>query len=47
MLKHTRQGQDLDGVDAMEQGALAVECPACPQPSCNLPLEWDKPGLKS
>ncbi|KAI0069597.1 hypothetical protein K474DRAFT_1680807, partial [Panus rudis PR-1116 ss-1] len=34
------QGHDPDGVDATQEGALAVECPACPQPDRNLPDDW-------
>ncbi|KAJ7018076.1 hypothetical protein C8F04DRAFT_977957, partial [Mycena alexandri] len=31
-----------DGIIATEQGALAIECRACPQPGINLPDGWEK-----
>ncbi|KAH8101661.1 hypothetical protein DFH11DRAFT_1523480 [Phellopilus nigrolimitatus] len=40
MLKRGGRGHDPRGVDATSQGELAVECPACPQPGRNLPLDW-------
>ena len=47
MLKHARRGQDPAGVDATEQGELALECPACPLPGHNLLAGWDQAGPKS
>jgi hypothetical protein len=34
-------------VNELENGTLAVECPACPHPGQNLPEGWDKPGTQS
>lgn len=47
MLKRAGRGQDPAGVNATEQGDLAIECPACPQPGRNLPPGWDQPGPNS
>jgi hypothetical protein len=45
MLKRAGRGQDPVGVAATTQGGLAVECPACPHPGCNLPDDWEKAGF--
>ena len=47
LLKRTGRGHDPAGVDATTQGELAVECPACPHPGCNLPEGWELAGSKS
>ena len=39
-LKRAGRGQDPLGVEGTGQGELAVECPACPHPGCNLPDNW-------
>ncbi|KAE9388174.1 hypothetical protein BT96DRAFT_836658 [Gymnopus androsaceus JB14] len=39
-----RGGQGNDGIRNIEQtalGELAVQCPACPHPDINLPLDWN------
>lgn len=41
MLKRGGRGFDAEGVKATKPGELAVKCPACPQPSVNLPENWD------
>ena len=33
-------GHTIGGV--VEPGALAIFCPACPQPGVNLPDDWEK-----
>lgn len=40
MLKRAGRGHDPDGVAATKEGALAVDCPACPQDGRNLPENW-------
>ncbi|KAG2055894.1 hypothetical protein BDR06DRAFT_981634 [Suillus hirtellus] len=40
-LKHAGRGHDPCGVDATSAGACTVLCPACPQPSKNLPDNWE------
>jgi hypothetical protein len=40
MLKRAGRGHDLEGVYATKEGECAVLCPACPQPSKNLPPGW-------
>ncbi|TDL14220.1 hypothetical protein BD410DRAFT_846231 [Rickenella mellea] len=39
-LKRSGRGHDPRGVDGTEEGECAVLCPACPQPTMNLPDEW-------
>ncbi|KAH7904113.1 hypothetical protein BJ138DRAFT_1119717 [Hygrophoropsis aurantiaca] len=41
MLKHAGRAHDPDGIAATKEGALAVECPACPHPGRNLPDGWE------
>ncbi|KAH9885590.1 hypothetical protein C8Q73DRAFT_659447, partial [Cubamyces lactineus] len=41
MLKRGGRGHDPSGLASIENGALAVECPACPHPGKNLPDNWD------
>ncbi|KAG6825626.1 hypothetical protein H0H92_003016 [Tricholoma furcatifolium] len=40
MLKHSGRGHDLGGTAATKPGTCAVLCPACLQPSINLPDGW-------
>lgn len=40
MLKRAGRGHDPSGIEATGAGELAVQCPACPQPKCNLPADW-------
>lgn len=42
MLKRAGRGHDSAGVDNTVAGELAVDCPACPHPGKNLPLNWEK-----
>lgn len=44
MLKRAGRGQDPAGAKATTEGALAVECPACPHPGRNLPEGWESAG---
>ncbi|KAF8229943.1 hypothetical protein L208DRAFT_1284396, partial [Tricholoma matsutake] len=44
MLKWAGQGQDPAGVMATAPRELAVECPACPHPDCNLLEGWESAG---
>ncbi|KAG2070061.1 hypothetical protein BDR04DRAFT_1128620 [Suillus decipiens] len=46
-LKYAGRGHDPHGVDATSAGACAVLCPACPQPSKNLPDNWENAPLES
>lgn len=47
-LKRGGRAHDPSGVSGTALGALAVECPACPQPGRNLPVDWKDvlPSLK-
>ena len=40
-LKRGGRGHASDGIDATKPGELAVQCPACPHPSINLPPNWE------
>ncbi|KAG2105020.1 uncharacterized protein F5147DRAFT_775339 [Suillus discolor] len=40
-LKHAGRGHNPAGVDATQEGELAVLCPACPHPGINLPPNWE------
>jgi hypothetical protein len=44
MLKRSGRGHDPEGAAATSLGELAIECPACPHPECNLPLNWNAGG---
>jgi hypothetical protein len=44
MLKRSGRGHDPKGAAATSLGELAIECPACPHPDCNLPLDWKLGG---
>ncbi|KAJ8503496.1 hypothetical protein ONZ45_g10817 [Pleurotus djamor] len=39
-LKRGGRAHDAAGIEATGSGALAVRCPACPDPLVNLPLNW-------
>ncbi|TBU37904.1 hypothetical protein BD309DRAFT_875464, partial [Dichomitus squalens] len=41
MLKQFGRTHDPAGPDGTKPGELVVECPACPHPGRNLPLNWD------
>ena len=45
-LKRAGRGQDPSGVGGTSPGELTVECPACPQPGKNIPMQidWEKAG---
>ena len=30
-----------------KSGSFAIECPACPHPGRNLPVDWDDPSGKN
>jgi hypothetical protein len=34
--------QKKEKKDKLQPGALAIFCPACPQPGVNLPDEWEQ-----
>ncbi|KAG2117119.1 uncharacterized protein F5147DRAFT_742928 [Suillus discolor] len=40
VLKRSGRGHDPAGIEATQEGELAVLCPACPQPGKNLPEDW-------
>ncbi|KZS99477.1 uncharacterized protein LAESUDRAFT_667925, partial [Laetiporus sulphureus 93-53] len=40
MLKRFGRGHDPGGVATTSTGSCAVQCPACPHPSMNLPEDW-------
>ena len=42
MLKWAGGGHDPAGADGTSEGELAVECPICPHPGCNLPDGWER-----
>jgi hypothetical protein len=44
MLKQSGRGHDPEGAAATSLGELAIECPACPHPDRNLPLNWKSGG---
>ncbi|KAK0488338.1 hypothetical protein EDD18DRAFT_1311308 [Armillaria luteobubalina] len=41
-LKQFGRGHEPSGIPGTKQGELALHCPACPQPSINLPPDWRK-----
>ncbi|TFK78846.1 hypothetical protein K466DRAFT_606615 [Polyporus arcularius HHB13444] len=41
LLKRAGRGHDPTGVNGMQQGELAMRCPACPHPGINLPDNWE------
>jgi hypothetical protein len=40
-IKRGGAGHTTIAVDKLNNGALAIDCPACPHPGRNLPAEWD------
>lgn len=40
MLKRSGRGHDPLGIESTVDGECAVECPACPHPGKNLPVDW-------
>ena len=44
MLKQSGCGHDSEGAAVTSLGELAIECPACPHPDRNLPLNWKSGG---
>ena len=44
MLKRSGRGHDPEGAAGTSLGVLAIECPACPHPDRNLPLNWKSRG---
>ena len=40
-IKRGGAGHTSTAVDDLGDGALAIECPACPHPGRNLPPEWE------
>ena len=40
-IKRGGAGHALSPVDELDDGSLAIECPACPHPGRNLPIGWD------
>ena len=45
MLRRAGRGHDDTGVASTKPGDLAVECPACPHPGKNIPLDWQNAPL--
>ncbi|SJL06441.1 uncharacterized protein ARMOST_09778 [Armillaria ostoyae] len=41
-LKRFGRGHEPGGIQGTKQGELAFRCPACPQPSINLPPDWNQ-----
>ena len=41
LLKRSGRGHEREGVEGTGPGQCAVECPACPYPGRNVPLDWD------
>ena len=40
MLKRFARGYDPNGIEETEEGACAIDCPACPHPGINMP-KWE------
>ncbi|KAF9471312.1 hypothetical protein BDN70DRAFT_909386 [Pholiota conissans] len=40
MLKRGGRGHDDAGVAGTKDGELAIQCPSCPHPGINLPVDW-------
>jgi hypothetical protein len=45
MLKWSGHSHNPEEAATTSLGELAVKCPACPHPACNLPLNWNSEGL--
>ncbi|KAK0435653.1 hypothetical protein EV421DRAFT_1892517 [Armillaria borealis] len=41
-LRVLREWRHIRGIQGTKQGELAFRCPACPQPSINLPPDWNQ-----
>ncbi|KAH9983825.1 hypothetical protein BJV77DRAFT_1062348 [Russula vinacea] len=41
LLKRSGRGHELEGVEGTKPGQCAVECPVCPHPGRNVPLDWN------
>ena len=41
LLKRSSRGHEWEGIEGTRPGQCAVECPACPYPRWNVPLDWD------
>ena len=41
MLKRAGRGHDPTGIAGTQPGELAVDCPACPHPGVNAPIDID------
>lgn len=42
MLKRAGRGHDPAGVIATPTAGLALECPQCPLPGKNIPIDWEE-----
>jgi hypothetical protein len=42
LLKRSGRGHEPEGVEGTKPGQCAVECPVCPHPGRNVPLDWHK-----
>ena len=40
-IKRGAAGHTATTIDQLGDGALAIECPACPHPGRNLPIGWE------
>ena len=47
MLKRGARSYDQTGIEGTSPGELAILCPACPNPSINLPPDWQSVGKDS
>lgn len=41
-MKRGGAAHNPEGINGVEEGSLAVECPPCPHPGRNLPEDWDQ-----
>jgi hypothetical protein len=42
LIKRSGRGHEPEGVEGTKPGQCAVECPVCPHPGRNVPLDWHK-----
>ena len=40
-VKRSGRGHELEGVEGTKPSQCAVECPVCPHPGRNVPLDWN------
>jgi hypothetical protein len=40
LLKRSGRGHEPEGIEETKPGQCAVECPVCPHPGRNVPLNW-------